>query len=115
MAKIQLYEKSMQGNRVRYLPWNERYRTELHLEDAELCTILSGLVVGFLIQMQEHYPDHSRLARELEKTMAAVVSLAKTAGTVSEPSEKMLTVATMAWNAAVKAMEDGLLKGEVEA
>ena len=108
MEKLQLYEKTMQGGRVRYIPWQERYRATLHLEDAELCTILSGMVTGFLLAAEDHYPPHARVRREIKKVEDALVSLAQAVGTVTEPSEKMMTLAVMGWNAAIKAMEEGL-------
>ncbi|MDY0037966.1 MAG: hypothetical protein RBS05_18805 [Zoogloea oleivorans] len=105
---MQLYRRIEQGKRVRYEPWTERYRGKLDLEDAELMTILSGLVVGLLIQVEEHYPAHSRLKREIVKVENAVVSMARAAGTVNEPSAKMVTIATLAWNSAIQAMEEAL-------
>ena len=108
MAKIQLYEKTIQGNRVRYIPWQERYRATLHLEDAELCTILSGMVTGVLMAAEDHYPPHARVRREIKKVEDALVSLAQAVGTVTEPSEKMMTLAIIGWNAAIQAMEEGL-------
>lgn len=108
MVRTQLYEKTMKGGRVRYVPWQERYRATLHLEDAELCTILSGMVTGFLMAAEDHFPPHARVRREIKKLEDALVSLAQAVGTVSDPSEKMLTLGVMGWNAAIQAMEEWL-------
>ena len=46
--------------------------------------------------------------RETKKLEDALVSLAQAVGTVTEPSEKMITPGVMGWNAAIQAMEQGL-------
>lgn len=102
MAKLQLYEKTMQWGRVRYVPWQERYRATLHLEDAELCTILSGMVTGFLMAAEDHFPPHARVRREIQTIEKSLRTIS--AGQDLDPS--MYPLAWGALNAALAFLED---------
>ena len=107
---MQLYEKiTSPSGRVTY---REQVPATDVLEDKEIeadevVTILCTLVLYMLMSISGQLLPHSRVARETRVLEQAVLRYAKLNGGKLKP--EMIGVGVKSWNAAVKAMQDGLM------
>jgi hypothetical protein len=107
---VQLYEKIISpAGRVTYREYKPSADIieDKEIEAKQVVTILCSLVISMLMSISGQLLPHSRIARETKILEQAVLRYAKLNGAKVDPST--VDVGVMAWNAAVKAMQEGLL------
>ena len=108
---MQLYERVVStSGRVTY---REHKPVPAILEDKEIdteevVTLLCTLVISLLLSVSEQLQPHQKLAREVKLLEQAVLRFASLNGRKLNPN--LIEVGVDAWNAAIKAMQDGLLR-----
>jgi hypothetical protein len=110
---MQLYEKIMIGKRTTYkeftpvAPAAPDVLEDKEIDAEEVVTILSGMVISMLMSVSEQLLPHMKVSKETKLLEQAVVRYASNAGAKVRP--ELVDVGVKSWNAAVKAMQEGLL------
>jgi hypothetical protein len=103
---MDLYIKTQKGKTVRYIPYQPPDCTMHEIEAPQMITLLSTLTISMLMSVEKQLPEHARMGREIRNVEQAVTRLAKlNAGPLND---HLVNVGVMAWNSAIKAMQDGL-------
>lgn len=114
MNEIQLYQKqTSESGRVRYVPWSGRPGA-VDLDDRELVTLTSSVIVCFLEQVRNNMPAHSRLAREMADLQERVIQVAHLAKALPLDPD-MIQAGVLAWNGMVDALQHSIESGKIAA
>jgi hypothetical protein len=113
---MQLYEKTTSpAGRVSYREHSPATDIieDKEIEPGQVVTILSTLVISMLMSVSGQLVPHSKIGRETVLLENAVLRYAKLNGNKVDPAT--VEVGVQAWNAAVVAMQAGLLAMRVPA
>lgn len=114
MAEIQLYQKQTSDKgRVRYVPWSGRPGA-VDLDDRELVTLTSSIIVCYLEQVRNNIPAHARLSREMADLQDRVVQVASLAKAMPLDAD-MIQAGVLAWNGMVSALQHSIESGKIAA
>lgn len=103
-----LYVKVMKGKKTTYQEYNP-YVPCPELEDKQILTLMSTLVVALLMHYEDKFPEHSRLGRQLNKVKESVIDLA---ALNKEPlDETYIQAGARAWEGAIEKIQEFLSRG----
>jgi hypothetical protein len=108
---MQLYEKiTSPSGRVTYRLYSPTNIVipNMEIEAEEAVSILTTLVVSIIQVMEDQLPPSDILHRRIRNTKNELTALAAIGFT--KPKDGMVDVGVEAWNAAVNAIQDGLLR-----
>ena len=107
---MQLYEKIMQGKRTTYREYKPEAGVlpDMVIESEEVITILTTLVISMLMAIENQLAPHMKLSRETKLLEQAVLRYATLNRAKLEPA--LIDVGVDAWNAAIKAVQQGLIR-----
>lgn len=104
----ELYTKVQQGNRVRYVPLQEKAPPlpPPDFTDEEIITL--GVSVGamILIQLEQNIPEHKRNRRKVKAVTDALMNLAH--GNGKPIDTELIDYWTEVWNTTMKRFQSGL-------
>ena len=104
---MELYTKTIQGKRVRYVPYVPPDNSNYEIEQQQMVTLLTTLTMSMLMSVEKQLPEHSRFAREVKNVETAIVKLAKLN---AKPLDGTLVNAgVVGWNAAIEGMQKALM------
>jgi len=107
-----LYEKHISpSGRISYrehVPSDAALTGDEVIETVQVITLLTTLVVSILISISEQMTPHAKITREIKLLEASVLRFAKLNGAPLDDS--MIEVGIGAWNAAVRAIQQGLIR-----
>lgn len=96
----QLYKKTTQGGRVRYVPHVEEVTRTIELTDAQALTAAGALGVTLLGLFERFIPPHKRIARKIKAVENAVLDLFQGTGhPIDEETSRWLCES---WDRAMK-------------
>lgn len=98
----QLYERIEKGKQVRYVPYTPPVLMA-EIDNQQLVTLMSTLVITLLVKVSEQLPEHARIAREVKRVEEDVVRLAKL--NAAPLSEEVIEVGVKMWHSAVETMQ----------
>lgn len=103
----QLYIKTKSANgRVSYVPHVAPDPRRVEIEQSQAVALLSTITLSMLMSVEDQYPPHSRLAREINNVGKAVAALAKLNNAPLDAD--LVDVGVAAWNAAIRVIQEGL-------
>lgn len=103
-----LYVKVMKGKRTTYQEYNP-YVPCPELEDKQILTLMSTLVIALMMHYENKFPEHARLGRQLNKVKEAVIDLA---ALNKEPlDETYIQAGARAWEGAIEKVQEFLSRG----
>ena len=108
---MQLYEKiTSASGRVTYK--EHKPATDIlddrQIEPEQVVAILTTLMLSIMMSVSEQLAPHTKISRETKLLEQALVRYAQLNGGKLDPAH--VDVGVQAWNAAVKAIQDGLLQ-----
>lgn len=105
--KDTLYRKTVtEKGRILYVPHVEADPRRLEIEQSQVVTLLSTMVMSMAMATKDQYPPHARVHRELQKLEEAVVNLTRLNKAPLEP--ELIDVGVAAWNAAIGTIQERL-------
>ncbi len=104
---MQLYEKTMQGNRVRYVEYVPKPYPHPEIERSKMVTLLATLTMSMLMSVEDQLPKHARMAREIRNVENAVRNLARMVGKPLD--EELVNAGVDGWNSAIQTMQSRLM------
>lgn len=69
---MDLYQKTQQGNRVRYIPLDTPSLTAHEIESGQMVNMTTTIMMCYLMTMASLMPQHSKLSREIERLEGAI-------------------------------------------
>ena len=108
---MQLYEKITSPNgRVSYrehTPAAPDLLADQQVDTEQVVTLLTTLTISMLMSISGQLLPHMKLTREVKELEQAVLRFAKLNCAKLDPA--LVDVGVRSWNAAIKAMQEGLL------
>lgn len=108
---MQLYEKTIspagRASYKEYHPGNTQIE-DMKIESEEVITILTTLTISMLMNIEQQLAPHMKLSRETKLLEQAVLRYAKLNGAKLDP--RYIEAGVEGWNAAVSAIQEGLLR-----
>lgn len=103
-----LYIKVMKGKKTTYQEYNPHVPCP-ELEDKQILTLMSTLVVALIMHYENKFPAHARLGRQLNKVKESVIDLA---ALNKEPlDETYIQAGARAWEGAIEKVQEFLSRG----
>lgn len=103
----QLYVKTMQGKRTRYIPQELKPYPHPEIPSDQMMTLLATLTLSMLMSVEDQLPPHARAAREIRNVETSVLNLARLVGKPLD--EDLVNAGVAGWNSALEAMQNRLM------
>lgn len=103
-----LYEKVMVGKKTTYRPFTVPESTIHLMDSSHLATLLSSLMLSFLMELESKLTPHSKVATEVKRSEESVVRMARLAPRGLD--DYLVKLGTMAWNSAAITIAQGLAR-----
>ena len=110
---MQLYTKEVSsGGRVSYTEYPPKEDVSMELDNGEVCTLLTVLLMCTTQSITRFLPKHSRISRCVTDCEKAILNLSE--GNRGPLDDHMIKVGEAGFNAGVTAMCKGLEGGRLE-
>lgn len=99
----ELYRKVQKGKAVRYELYRDSKPKLAEVDSERVFSILATMLISFQSTIAEQFPVHSRKCRELEKSSAAIASLAALHHMPLTAED--VTIGVNVWRAAIQELQ----------
>lgn len=109
---MQLYQKIMLGKRTTYKPYepNTKVLPDIKIESEQVISVLGTLIVSITQAIQGQLKPSDILHRKIRNVNNELIELVRVG--FEKPTPLLVDIGVEAWNAAILAIQEGLLRDQ---